>query len=100
MKTLDTNKEFIGVGEVMEVIKDGTADNVEELKGIIEEVGKNADTFIRESYFSEYIFNLIDEVENPSDRLKGYIDYGRFERDERMNYYEVEIDGISYLTLT
>lgn len=99
MKTLDTNKNFIDVVEILEVIEDGTADNVEELKDIIEEVGKNADTFIRESYFYEYFINLMRECMDIPLVLEMYIDRERLKRDMKMDYFELKIDGVEYLTL-
>ena len=99
MKTLDTNKDFIEIEEIIEVIEDGTADNIAELKDIVEEVGKNADTFIKESYFYEYIIDLMrDCMEIPS-ALEMYIDRERLKRDMKMDYFELEIDGVEYLTL-
>ena len=99
MKTLDTNKDFIEIEEIIEVIEDGTADNIAELKDIVEEVGKNADTFIKESYFYEDIIDLMrDCMEIPS-ALEMYIDRERLKRDMKMDYFELEIDGVEYLTL-
>ena len=83
----------------MEVIEDGTADNVEELEELIEKTGGFADTFIKESYFGEYISELFNDSYDISGKVKCYIDYDRLEIDSKMSYIVVEIDGITYLTL-
>lgn len=100
MKTIDNSKKFIDVEDVLEVIKEGKADNIEELKEVMETVGEYAETFIRDAYFGEYTYDLFNETEDIGERLRGYVDYERIERDYRMNFIEVEIGGVVYLTLS
>ena len=53
-------------------------------------------TFIRDSYFEEYMSDYFFEVNQVDEALECYIDIEAFARDQQYDYASVYFDGIDY----
>ena len=53
-------------------------------------------TFIRDSYFEDYMWDFFLEVNQIDEALECYIDIEAFARDQQYNYNTVDFDGIKY----
>ena len=53
-------------------------------------------TFIRDSYFEDYMWDFFLEVNQIDEALECYIDIEAFARDQQYNYDTVDFDGIEY----
>jgi len=62
-----------------------------------DEVVENAPIMTPENEFEDYAADWLDEVYAPPEGLQPYIDYEAFASDLRMDYMEIEVDGVTYL---
>ena len=53
-------------------------------------------TFIRDSYFEDYMWDFFLEVNQIDEALECYIDIEAFARDQQYNYDTIDFDGIEY----
>jgi antirestriction protein len=53
-------------------------------------------TFIRDSYFEEYMSDYFYEVNQVDEALECYIDIEAFARDQQYDYASVNFHGIDY----
>ena len=53
-------------------------------------------TFIRDSYFEDYMWDFFLEVNQIDEALECYIDIEAFARDQQYNYDTVDFDGVVY----
>jgi hypoxanthine phosphoribosyltransferase len=53
-------------------------------------------TFIRDSYFEDYMWDFFLEVNQIDEALECYIDIKSFARDQQYDYDTVDFDGIEY----
>ena len=53
-------------------------------------------TFIKDSYFEDYMWDFFLEVNQIDEALECYIDIEAFARDQQYNYDTVDFDGIEY----
>ena len=81
-------------------------EKVEALQSIVEEYCDNYTdgledlkygvTFIRDSYFEEYMSDYFYEVNQVDEALECYIDIQAFARDQQYDYHSVNFLGIDY----
>tara|TARA_R100000781_G_scaffold95210_1_gene59407 strand:- start:79 stop:447 length:369 start_codon:yes stop_codon:yes gene_type:complete len=67
---------------------DRTYDGLEDLKCGL--------TFIRDSYFEDYMWDYFREVNQVDEALECYIDIEAFARDQQYDYDSVNFSGIDY----
>ena len=53
-------------------------------------------TFIRDSYFEDYMWDYFLEVNQIDKALECYIDIEAFARDQQYNYSSIDFDGETY----
>ena len=53
-------------------------------------------TFIRDSYFEDYMWDYFLEVNQIDEALECYIDIEAFARDQQYNYSSIDFDGETY----
>ena len=53
-------------------------------------------TFIRDSYFDDYMWDYFLEVNQIDEALECYIDIEAFARDQQYNYSSIDFDGETY----
>ena len=53
-------------------------------------------TFIRDSYFEDYMWDQFLEVNQIDEALECYIDIEAFARDQQYNYSSIDFDGETY----
>ena len=53
-------------------------------------------TFIRDSYFEDYMWDYFLEINQIDEALECYIDIEAFARDQQYNYSSIDFDGETY----
>lgn len=92
--------------DVLDYIKDNKDDRDLALESLVKQYCENYDkgmenlefgvTFIRDSYFEDYMWDFFLEVNQIDEALQCYIDMGAFVRDQRYDYDCVDFDGVVY----
>ena len=105
LKTITNKTEHIDTRELYDIIREGKAENIEEIKKFIEELEEmyNKEEYkfgrdiIRNTYYGEYVFDKFNEYNNIPENVIGYIDYDKVERDT--DYLIVDFNGVEYYIL-
>ena len=102
----DTNVEIDQAKQELEDWKESNLEELETLKSLAEESSCFAPdweygaTLIRESYFTEYCEDLCKDIGDIPSELPWYIsnhiDWDGVAREIKMDYTEVDFDGVAY----
>ena len=103
---IDNRDDVFDSRDVLDYIKNNKDDRDLALESIVKQYCENYDrgmehlefgvTFIRDSYFEDYMWDFFLEVNQIDEALQCYIDMGAFVRDQRYDYDCVDFDGVVY----
>ena len=90
IKDKDNDRDF----ELENFIKNFRAEHYDYDKSL--EDLEDGITFIRDSYFEEYMLDYFSEVNQVDEALLCYIDIEAFARDQQYDYNSIYFDGVEY----
>ena len=94
--------DVINSRDILDYIKDKDNDRDFELENFVKKFRdehydlEDGITFIRDSYFEEYMLDYFFEFNQVDEALLCYIDIEAFARDQQYDYNSIDFDGVEY----
>lgn len=105
-KEIHNDEDVFDSRDVLDYIKNNKDDRDFALESIVKQFCDNYDdgmkrlefgvTFIRDSYFEDYMWDYFLEFNQVDEALQCYIDIEGFARDQQHDYESVNFDGVTY----
>ena len=109
MNIITNYNDVIDSGDILDYIKDKENDRDFELENFVKKFRdehydydraledlENGITFIRDSYFEEYMLDYFLEFNQVDEALLCYIDIEAFARDQQYDYNSIDFEGVEY----